>query len=137
MYSAPLARKAKTSLTGSHFTEVYMARKRKKRINLKAFYAEEALKWEEAKALGSKESLRFIQDRLNRDGWNWTDFSIANAGLTVKLKEKATTDLEILLTAITFFRKMKVLMKDYDEQIEEINRLDRCNRPLLRTYDHE
>lgn len=115
-----------------------MTRKRKKnRLDLKAFYAEEARKWEEAKALGSTESLRFIQERLNRDGWNWTDFSIANAGLTVKLKEKSTTDLEILLTAITFFRKMKGLMKAYDEQIEEIDRLDRCNRPLLRAYDHE
>ena len=114
-----------------------MSRKRKKRINLKAFYAEEALKWEEAKALGSKESLRFIQDRLNRDEWSWTDFSLANAGLTVRLKEKAAVDLDIILTAITFFRKMKGLMKDYDEQIEEMNRLDSYNSPSLRAYDNE
>jgi hypothetical protein len=115
-----------------------MTRKRnKKRINLKAFYAEEAKRWEEAKALGSKESLRFIQERLDRDAWSWTDFSIANAGLTVKLKEKATTDLEIILTAITFFRKMKGLMKAYDEQIEEMNQLDSYNSPSLRAYNNE
>ena len=114
-----------------------MTRKRKKRLNLKAFYAEEALKWEEAKALGSKESLRFIQDRLNRDGWSWTDFSLANAGLAVKLKDKAAIDLDIILTAITFFRKMKELMKAYDEQIEELNRQDRYNSSSLRAYDNE
>lgn len=114
-----------------------MAKKRRKRLDLKAFYAEEAKRWEEAKALGSKESLRFINERLNRDGWSWTDFSLANAGLAVKLKEKAATDLDIILTAITFFRKMKGLMKAYDEQIDEINRIDSYNSPSLRAYDNK
>ena len=100
-------------------------KRKKKRINLQEFYAREAEDWERAKALGSETSLRFIQDRLNRSEWSWTDFSLAVSGLSVREKDRRLNDLEIISTAIVCYRKLKPLMEIYDQQIEELNERDK------------
>lgn len=85
-------------------------------------YRHEAEKWEQAKLRGSDSVLNFCQQKLRHEKWDWFALDLALTRLKLDEEEARKIDLQLILAAITFYRRITPLMKSFDEKIENLRK---------------